>query len=68
MKKYNPFFTIGTVGLLVTATLHIFMATILKSALNHSIFFALYPMFASFLFIGFKQILNNHKLKVLLKK
>jgi hypothetical protein len=38
MKELNPFFTIGTVGLLITATLHLFMDGILKTAINHSIF------------------------------
>jgi len=43
------------------------MDVILKKAINHSTFLALYPMFATFLFIGFKQIVNKYKLKVLLK-
>jgi hypothetical protein len=60
MKNLNPFFTIGTVGMIVISTLHIALALIFSLPV-HSIFFTLYPVFAAFMAIGFVQIKNNQK-------
>ena len=68
MKHLNPFFTIGTIGLIVTATLHIFMAFLLNKVINHITFISIYPMFTVFLLIGTKQILKKDKLKIILLK
>lgn len=63
MKKFHPFFTIGTVGMIVTALLHIFLALGLSVTTAHTSFFVIYPMFLAMLFIGFgltlKQIKSN---------
>lgn len=53
MKKFHPFFTIGTVGIIVTACLHIFLALSLSLISIHSVFFTLYPIFVTFLILGF---------------
>lgn len=62
MKKFNPLFTTGTVGLIVSATLHIFMALSLALPAVHSIFFTLYAMFGAFLIIGTAQVIAAQKL------
>ena len=63
MKKFHPFFTIGTVGMIVTALLHIFLALGLSVTTANTSFFVIYPMFLAMLFIGFgltlKQIKSN---------
>lgn len=60
MKKLNPLFTTGTVGLIVSATLHIFMSLALTAV--HSVFFMLYAMFGAFLIIGAAQVITAQKL------
>ncbi len=61
MKKMNPFFAIGTIGFLVTAVLHIFMALVLKMPAVNPVFITLYPTFATFLIMGTAQIINSQK-------
>lgn len=56
MKKINPFFVIGTTGMLLTAVLHICFALVLGLPLVHQVFYVMYPAFLSFLVIGFAQI------------
>lgn len=52
MKKYHPFFTIGTIGMIVAACLHMVLALGLSLTSIHSIFFTLYPIFLFFLILG----------------
>ncbi|WP_143822163.1 hypothetical protein [Mucilaginibacter pedocola] len=52
MKKLHPFFVLGTVGIVVISTLHIFMALVLSVKGVHQTFVVLYPTFGSFLMIG----------------
>ena len=61
MKHLNAFYIIGTVGMLVTAILHITLALLLHQPSVHTTFFVLYPMFAAFLAIGFGQLLKKAK-------
>jgi len=60
MKNLNPFFTIGTVGMIVISILHIAFALILNLPV-HTVFFTLYPVFLSFMALGFMQIKKNQK-------
>ena len=52
MRKFHPFFIIGTFGVVVTSILHIFLALGLSVVSSHSVFFAIYPTFIAFLVIG----------------
>jgi len=61
MKKFHPFFTIGTVGMIVTSALHIFLALGLSLSSAHSTFFIIYPTFLAFLAIGFGLTLLNQR-------
>ncbi len=61
MKKFHPFFIIGTGGIIVTSILHMFLALGLSVVLNHSIFFAIYPTFIAFLVIGMGLTLKKKK-------
>lgn len=61
MKKFHPFFIIGTVGMIVTAILHIFLALVLSVSSAHSSFYVIYPTFIAFLAIGFGLTLKNQK-------
>ncbi|MCC8409933.1 hypothetical protein LJ707_13425 [Mucilaginibacter sp. UR6-1] len=61
MKALNPFFIIGTVGVIVTAIFHVVIALVLSIPAAHTTFFVLYPMFISFLAIGAGQIIKHDK-------
>lgn len=52
MKNFHPFFAIGTFGTIITAILHMFMALGLSVTSSHTSFFAIYPIFITFLFVG----------------
>jgi len=60
MKNLNPFFTIGTVGMIVISILHIAFAFVLNLPV-HNVFFALYPVFLAFIATGYMQIKRSQK-------
>lgn len=61
MKKFHPFFTIGTVGMIVTACLHMFLALGLSLTSIHSVSFTLYPVFLTFLILGVVFTVKHQK-------
>ncbi len=61
MKKIHPFFTIGTVGIIVTACLHLFLALGLSLTSIHSVFFTVYPVFLAFLILGVVLTVKKQK-------
>jgi len=61
MKNRNPFFTIGTVGMIVTSVLHIVLALVLNLPSVNATFFILYPVFMAFMAAGFMQVNNSRK-------
>lgn len=61
MKKFHPFFTIGTIGTIVVSLLHIFLALGLSLTSVHTYFFVIYPVFIAFLMIGFVLTLKKQK-------
>jgi len=60
MKNLNPFFTIGTVGMIVISILHITFAFILNLPLNN-VFIILYPVFLGLIMAGSMQNNKNQK-------
>lgn len=52
MKNFHPFFAIGTVGMIVIACLHIFLALGLNMNGIHTSFFMIYPIFLTLLILG----------------
>ena len=52
MKQINPFFLVGTLGMLFTSVLHIILAAITSEEAASSNFWVLYPVFAGFLVAG----------------
>ena len=52
MQKINPFFKIGTIGMMVTASLHVLLALLLSEELLQTSSSILYPVFLIFLIIG----------------
>ena len=52
MKQINPFFLIGTLGMLFTSLFHIIMAALTSEEAASSDFWILYPVFAGFLIVG----------------
>jgi len=67
MKNMNPFFVIGSVGMIITAVLHMVFALIFAMPAVNNTMWILYPTFASFMAIGFGQILKA-QLKPVKKK
>jgi len=61
MKNYQPFFVIGTVGMIVTSLLHMFLALELSITSAHAAFYTIYPTFAAFLAIGFGLTLKSQR-------
>ncbi len=61
MKKFHPFFTIGTVGMILMACLHLFLSLGLSITSIHTTFFVLYPVFLSFLLLGVILTVKNKK-------
>lgn len=60
MKNFSPFFVIGSLGMVVVALLHMLIAFLTVKP-SHAAFFALYPVFLSFMIIGFGQVLKASK-------
>lgn len=58
MKKFHPFFSIG---MIVLAALHVFLAAGLSLTHVHGTFFVMYPVFLAFLMIGFGLTLKKKK-------
>lgn len=61
MRKFHPFFSIGTVGIIITACLHMFLALNLSLTSVHSTFFTLYPVFLTFSILGVVLTVKNQK-------
>ena len=61
MKKFHPFFRIGTLGMIVVASLHILLALGFSLTSVHTSFFVLYQVFLSFLMIGFALTVKKKK-------
>ena len=61
MKKLPAFFAIGTIGMILTAVLHMFLAFIIHESSVHTAFFVMYPTFFSFLMIGTGQMIKASK-------
>lgn len=61
MKKFHPFFIIGTVGMIISAIIHIFLALGLSLTNVHNTFFVLYPTFLSFLILGVALTIKSQK-------
>ena len=62
MKKLNPFFVIGTVGIILTAILHIAIALLVGTPSVHRSFLIMYPVFASVLAVGAAHIVQEKKM------
>lgn len=52
MKKFHPFYSIGTFGIIVSAILHMVLAWTMSLTQVNSIFFILYSSFTTFLILG----------------
>ncbi|EIJ39014.1 hypothetical protein JoomaDRAFT_2016 [Galbibacter orientalis DSM 19592] len=61
MKNFHPFFTIGTLGMIVIACLHMFLAVGLSLTSMHTTFFVLYPIFLTFLILGVVLTVKDKK-------
>lgn len=54
--KENPFFIIGTMGMLIIALLHMIFTLIFSIKDINVMFFGVYPTFLTFLLLGVKSI------------
>ncbi|MBL0911193.1 MAG: hypothetical protein IBJ09_02385 [Bacteroidia bacterium] len=63
MIRKNAFFMTGTIGMVLSAALHIFFSLGLGLESAHTIFFSLYTVFTVFLTFGFAQVLGSTRRK-----
>ncbi len=61
MKNFHPFFTIGTVGIILIACLHMFLSLGLSLTSIHTTFFIMYSVFLTFLILGVVLTVKNQK-------
>jgi hypothetical protein len=61
MTKFHPFFSIGTAGIILAAMLHLFLSLGMSLTSAHATFFIMYPIFLSFLILGFVFTVKNKK-------
>lgn len=61
MKNLNPLFIIGSLGMVITALLHMLLAFAVANSSVHKSFFIIYPVFAAFLTVGIIQIILEHR-------
>lgn len=61
MTKFHPFFAVGSVGMILTATLHIFLSLGLLLTSVHTTFFIMYPTFLTFLILGLALTIQKQK-------
>ena len=61
MRQLNPFFLIGTLGMLFTAMLHILLAAILTEEGVANFYSLLYPVFSVFLIVGTSVMIRRKK-------
>jgi hypothetical protein len=61
MKRFHPFFTIGTIGIILIACLDMFLSLGLSLTSSHSAFFVMCPVFLSFLILGVVFTVKNQK-------
>lgn len=61
MTKKNPYFLIGTLGMLVTAVINILLESLVTEGGFISSFSILYPVFIAFLLIGAGNMVKNGK-------
>lgn len=61
MRQLNPFFLIGTLGMLFTAMFHVLMAAILSEEGVAGSYSMLYPVFTLFLIVGTIVMIRRKK-------
>lgn len=61
MNNLNPFYKIGTIGMIITAGLHILLAMVLQTSTVHTSFAIVYPSWIAFLAIGTTQMAKQKK-------
>jgi len=62
MNNRNAFYKIGTIGMILTAALHVLLAMIIGPSV-HTSFAIVYPSWVAFLVIGSAQMAKEKKQK-----
>ena len=63
MVSFNPYFLIGTVGMVVTSFIHM-LSTAIADRASHVGFFVLYVVFAIIIFLGFGNTRKMERIRV----
>ena len=61
MTRKNPYFLIGTLGMLLTAILNILLEVVAIDVSFISSFSILYPVFIAFLLVGAGNMVKNNR-------
>lgn len=56
MNNRNAFYKIGTIGITLTAALHVFLSTTLTDTNVHTFFAVIYPSWIAFFVLGSKRV------------
>lgn len=63
MNNLNAFYKIGTIGMILTAGLHVLLAVVLNTSTVHTSFAIVYPSWIAFLAMGSAQMAREKKEK-----
>lgn len=63
MTRPHPFFVIGSIGMALTALIHL-IATVLADAINHAVFFTLYLIFGIMILFGSGKTRRLERIRV----
>lgn len=63
MTSQHPFFIIGSIGMALTALIHL-IAMVVADAINHAAFFVLYLVFAIMIFLGSGKTRRLERIRV----
>lgn len=63
MNNRNAFYKIGTIGIILTAALHVLLSIVLSGSSVHTSFAIVYPSWIAFLVMGSAQMAKEKKQK-----
>lgn len=63
MTRQHPFFIIGSIGMALTALIHL-LATALADVINNAVFFTFYLIFALMIFFGSGKSRRMERIRV----
>jgi len=63
MVSFNPYFLVGSIGMIVTSLIHL-LSTALSERASHAGFFILYLIFAVIIYLGFGNTRRLERVRI----